>query len=421
MAKGSGSLACRKKEGLVKLGLVWALAVVPACAAPAGQRPGAEPTASVQIALRAPSTAVSAPAVEVSGLPPAALRAVRDAALTPEEWSEWFRVSVASTTEDAWTQPGVLGGYTVTDDTIRFSPLFGFDPGRSYLVVFDASRLPARVDQGHDRWPARALHATVGESAPDPSPATTVLQVYPSADVVPENLLRLYIHFSAPMGLRGGLNYIHLLDADGREVEDPFLPLDVALWNEDRTRYTLLFDPGRVKRGILPHEEVGQPLFEGRMYTLVIDGAWADANGRALVESFRRAFRVGPADHHAIDPAGWHVSTPGAGTREPVVVSLPKPLDFALLQRAVVILTAEDHVLDGVVTIGETETRWSFTPQVVWETQPYRVVALPVLEDPAGNRVGRSFETTSSEPLPVSAATPRATANLSFLPSQATH
>ncbi len=30
------------------------------------------------------------------------------------------------------------------------------------------------------------------------------------------------------------------------------------LWNEDRTRFTVLYDPGRVKRGILPNEEMGR-------------------------------------------------------------------------------------------------------------------------------------------------------------------
>ena len=76
---------------------------------------------------------------------------------------------------------------------------------------------------------------------------TVVAQVYPTSDVVPENQLRLYIHFSAPMGLKGGLDYIHLLDDAGSEVKDPFLPLDTEFWNDDRTRYTVFFDPGRAE------------------------------------------------------------------------------------------------------------------------------------------------------------------------------
>ena len=86
----------------------------------------------------------------------------------------------------------------------------------------------------------------------------------PTADVVPENQLRLYIHFSAPMGLKGGLDYIHLLDDAGNEVKDPFLPLDTEFWNDDRTRYTVFFDPGRQKRGIAPIAEMGRSLTAGK-------------------------------------------------------------------------------------------------------------------------------------------------------------
>ena len=78
------------------------------------------------------------------------------------------------------------------------------------------------------------------------------MHVFPSASVVPENQLRMYIQFSAPMGRRGGLDHVKLLDETGDEVDDPFLPLDAEFWNADRTRYTLFFDPGRQKRGILP-------------------------------------------------------------------------------------------------------------------------------------------------------------------------
>jgi hypothetical protein len=82
-----------------------------------------------------------------------------------------------------------------------------------------------------------------------------VSQVFPTADELPENQLRLYVHFSAPMGSKGGLDFIHLLDENGAEVEDPFLPLDAEFFNDDRTRYTVFFDPGRQKRGIAPIAE----------------------------------------------------------------------------------------------------------------------------------------------------------------------
>ena len=44
------------------------------------------------------------------------------------------------------------------------------------------------------------------------------------------------------------------------------------------TRFTLLFDPGRIKRGLKPAQRrVGPVLEEGKSYTLVIDRGWTDA------------------------------------------------------------------------------------------------------------------------------------------------
>ena len=76
---------------------------------------------------------------------------------------------------------------------------------------------------------------------------------------MPANQLRLYLHFSAPMDWRSGHEHVPLLDDAGQEVPDAFLPLDADFWNDDRTRYTVFFDPGRVKRGILPTSRWAAP------------------------------------------------------------------------------------------------------------------------------------------------------------------
>ena len=172
-------------------------------------------------------------------------------------------------------------------DGIRFTPMFPLDPGRA--VSRDASRRPARR--------RRVDRRRVGLPAPDTTPTTVVAQVYPTADVVPENQLRLYIHFSAPMGMQRRARLRHLLDDAGARSSDPFLPLDAEFWNDDRTRYTVFFDPGRQKRGIAPIAEMGRSL-DGRAsrYTLVVDAEWRDGNGLPLKQAFRREFKVGPPD-----------------------------------------------------------------------------------------------------------------------------
>jgi hypothetical protein len=236
------------------------------------------------------------------------------------------------------------------------------------------------------------VRATIQVPAPDGHPTTRVVEVYPTALEVPENQLRIYITFSAPMGLKGGSEHVHLIDENGRMVADPFLPLEVDLWNQQRTRYTLLFDPGRVKRGVRPNEELGRSIVAGRTYTLVVDANWRDAAGQPLAAPFRREFRVGPPEERAIDPTAWRVDAPLAGTRDPLIVSFQRPLDYGLLHRALTVSSSTGDLVDGDMRVESTETRWLFIPQAPWQPGEYRLRAAAILEDPAGNRIGRPFE-----------------------------
>ena len=291
-----------------------------------------------------------------------------------EAWTTVFKVAVGP------DQPATVGQYSIEDDRIRFTPMFPLDRGRQYYVTFTAP------------GGAKPVTATVGLPPEDTTPITTVAQVYPTADVVPENQLRLYIHFSAPMGMRGGLDFIHLLDEAGKEVKDPFLPLDAEFFNDDRTRYTVFFDPGRQKRGIPAIEQMGRSLTEGKYYTLVIDADWRDGKGLPLTQPFRRKFKVGPPDERPLDPKTWKIEAPAAGTSAPLVIAFPEPLDHGLLLRALGVMGPNKRPMEGQVKVGPQELTWSFTPAEPWTAGAYNVLALGMLEDLAGNRIGRAFE-----------------------------
>ena len=219
-----------------------------------------------------------------------------------------------------------------------------------------------------------------------------VAEVYPTSAVVPENQLRLYIHFSEPMGMKGGLDYIHLLDDVGKEVKDPFLPLDAEFFNDDRTRYTVFFDPGRQKRGIPVIEGMGRSLTEGKSYTLVIDPGWRDGNGLPLKQPFRRTFKVGPPDEKPLDPKAWTITPPAAGATNSLRIVFPEPLDHGLLLRMLGVLAPDGKPLPGDVHVGAGEATWQFTPREAWQAGAYNLVAFAALEDLAGNRIGRAFE-----------------------------
>lgn len=372
--------------------LAAAFALVPACSRPSGQESGA-PDGDVRIRLSAASS--GALAVDVEGLPAADLARLEREPPAREAWQALLRVQVARSDGASAGLPPVLGDYAVGDGVLRFTPRYPFDPGQRYDIVFDPSLLPS-ARHGSPSSPASPVSATLELPAPDRAPSTRVAAVYPSALEVPENHLRLYIVFSAPMGLGAGSPYIRLVDEHGGPLDDPFLPLDVDLWNADRTRFTVLYDPGRVKRGILPNEEMGRPLAVGRTYVLEIDAGWRDAEGQPLVAPFRREFRVGPPQERALDPADWRLEVPAAGTRDPLAVIFPAPLDYGLLQRALRVVTGGGQPLAGEIRVEREETRWVFTPNAPWQPGAHLLVAAATLEDVAGNRIGRAFEVDES-------------------------
>jgi hypothetical protein len=309
---------------------------------------------------------------------------------TEEQWQALMRVSVRSTNGAA--MPAVVGRYEVAGAVLRFSPRFPFDAGRPYDVRFDPSLLP-----GVQSNPGpTSLAAVVTLPAMARTPSTVVSQIYPSAQSVPANQLRLYLHFSAPMDWRSGYDHVKLLDDRGQEVPDTFLPLDADVWNADRTRYTVFYDPGRVKRGILPNRQMGRALEAGRRYTLVVKREWRDGHGQPLKDEFRHAFTAAPAIERPLSMNDWTIEIPPAGTRDALSVTFPAALDHGLLQRALSV-ARDGAPLDGEATIDGGETVWRFAPRAPWQRGGYALVALEFLEDVAGNRIGRAFEVDTFE------------------------
>ena len=221
--------------------------------------------------------------------------------------------------------PPLAGTYAVEGDALVFHPSYPIAPGVHYRAVFQPPAGGARVEKTFD-GPRR-----------DKTPSARVEHVYPSADVLPSNQLRLYIYFSAPMSRGEAGSHIHVLDENGKVLEGThavFLPGE-ELWDPNFQRLTMTFDPGRIKRGLTSNERIGPPIAEGKRYTLVIDRDWPDARGVPMVEGFRKIFRGGPAERNPPDPKQWRITAPKAGTSDALVVDFPTPMNYPLLQRMI--------------------------------------------------------------------------------------
>ena len=333
--------------------------------------------------------------VEISGL---SVRARQELQASNWPQTKWQRLlSVYAQPGDLLAEAGLppmLGSYGVQTDRLRFVPRFGLEPGVRYRAVFHPERLP-----GEGGAQAAAVTGAFQAIRREVKPTTVVSAVFPSAEVLPENLLKFYLHFSAPMSGGHIYDHIHLRHQSGKEVELPFLEVDEELWNPAMTRLTLFIDPGRIKRGVTPLEEIGPALEQGKHYTLMIDRAWQDAAGNPMRETWQKSFAVGPPDREPPDPARWKIQLPRSETREPLVVVFPKPMDHALAQRLIRVALESGEPVEGATELEDQERRWTFIPTGPWRRGSYRLLVPATIEDLAGNNIGKPFEVDLVEPV----------------------
>lgn len=330
-------------------------------------------------------------AVEVSGLSPEVLRRLQESDWGPPQWQRLLAVYAQPGQPGQATidprLPPMLGAYGIRSAVLRFEPQFPLEPGVTYLAVFRPDHLPGGADAG-----GAAITASHRLPPREATPTTVVSHVYPTAEVLPENLLKFYIHFSAPMSRGQIYDHIRLRDAAGKGIELPFLEIGEELWDPEMKRLTLFIDPGRIKRGVRPLEEVGPALEAGKSYALVIDRAWKDGAGNPLRENFEKVFQVGPPDREPPDPARWKIQPPKPGTRDALAVIFPEPLDYALARRLIRVAGEDGEPVEGQVRLGDDEQSWSFAPGAAWRRGAYQLVIQTTLEDLAGNNIGKPFE-----------------------------
>jgi hypothetical protein len=294
--------------------------------------------------------------------------------------------------------PPLAGATSVENGSLVFRPKFPVASDVRYRVVFTPPG-------------GTAIEKTFEPAAKPSTPSARVEHIYPSADVLPSNQLRLYIYFSAPMSRGEAEQRIHVLDAAGKPLRGVFLP-GQELWDPQNRRLTMTFDPGRIKRDLASNRTMGPPIVEGRRYTILIDRDWRDANGVAMAEPFKKVFRGGPALRQPPDPKTWKITAPPAGNRTPLVVSFGRPMNYTLLQRMLKVADTRGQV-SGIIQVDKQEAEWRFVPVQPWTAGPYQIVVDNDLEDLAGNKIGQPFDIDVFDKI-----TPSITTSYTTLPFQ---
>ena len=279
----------------------------------------------------------------------------------------------------------MAGQFEVEEDTVLFIPRFPFMDGIGYSLLVDSS--PGVGDVDHlEIW-------TIQRPALSDIPTTDVIAIYPTSDELPVNQLRFYIHFSGPMSDDRAARAVHVCRVDNNKpLEGIFLEMEPELWDPEHRRLTLLFDPGRIKRGLVPNEEAGYPLTEGVPVTVTIAAEFRDSAGRPLRSGAERSYDIGPPVRARINPADWRYHYPTSGSMDPLTVGFDRPLDNALLQHSLWVKNMAGVAVPGQGFVGPGERCWSFEPESPWEESHYQVWVDARLEDLAGNSLIRVFD-----------------------------
>ncbi len=275
----------------------------------------------------------------------------------------------------------VTGKSSAGDPGAAFIPRFPLVAGLSYRVVYKSAGDIAMID---------TVFSVPQFSLPTEA---AVLDVFPSADTLPENLLKFYIHFSGEMADGRAYEHLSIIDRNtGEPVEAPFVVMEPELWDPDHMRFTLLFDPGRIKRSVALNLELGPPLKPGHDYDLVIDQQWQNVQGLGLSAPYVKSFHVTAADREMPAISDWGITPPAAESRQPLGITFDEPMDHALLQRLIRVLDGTGRSVEGRIRVGDGERAWSFTPDDQWTAGRYEIRVNTILEDVAGNTLRSLFD-----------------------------
>lgn len=288
----------------------------------------------------------------------------------------------------------VAGAYGHDGSGLVFTPAFGFVSDVDYVArvaIGDGEQLvPFRIPTEHE-----AVDAIVTD-------------VFPSADTLPENVLRFYLHFSVPMAPHVAFDHIALHDASGVPDDAAFMRFKQELWNPDRTRLTVLIDPGRIKRQVATNVGLGPALQAGQQFRLSVAEGWPSADGTGALPAFSKTFTVSDPIRERPDVGRWQVVAPCVGTLEPVEVRFDCSFDRHQLQDGIRILTDHRNGVAGTVQIDAHERGWRFIPTAPWAGDRIRIVVDPSLEDVAGNNFRELLDATVREETPDPVGTERA-------------
>lgn len=273
----------------------------------------------------------------------------------------------------------VAGSTVHRDGQATFHPAFPLSPGLRYDV--------------HSGARCRSTFV-VGSDVRTSSPARA-LALYPTADSLPENILRFYIYFSKPMAEGRFLEFVRLTrESTQQDLTGVFFDSVYELWSSDRRRLTVLVDPGRVKTGLRAHAQQGRAFRAGETYTLGVRAGWPTLDGQRLEEEARWSFRVAPEERSAVDPSSWQLEPISSAPRARLRLRFSRPMDHVSVAHFIAVVSPCGVRLSGRWRLEEGDRVAEWTPASPWAgaLRDHRLRVVGRLEDVAGNNLNAAFD-----------------------------
>lgn len=235
------------------------------------------------------------------------------------------------------------------------------------------------------RVKTNAMDTLMRFSSPKKKPSF-VTGIYPLTDSIPENLLRFYIYFNAPMQQGNFPEHIHLYNEQGEDLRNAFFDNQRELWNNNYTRITVLLDPGRVKTGLAANIKMGRVFTAGQQYRLVIDKGWKDIDGNELENSYVKKIISVNAYDQPPDTSNWIVDFPRHPS-DTLCIYFGGKTDHVSVQQFIAVADNNKKTVRGKMYLNKDEVSAVFVPEHPWLKGNYTLLVNGRLEDITGNNL----------------------------------
>ncbi|GAA4278685.1 hypothetical protein [Aquimarina mytili] len=262
------------------------------------------------------------------------------------------------------------------DNVVAFTPNFPLLHNTQYVLIASTTR--GKIQK----------RFTLPKQKMTPLEVSTI---YPTADTLPENLLRAYIEFSQPMKTTNNLEHIKLINSKGEEIKGAIFNNAYELWDTSQKRLTIIFDPARVKTDLVANKNLGRALQPGEQFSIKIDSL-QDIYGQKLQQTYIKTFNVVNQDTISPNVNDWTFELPKSNTKKPLQIQFKAAIDRMSLFSRIGLIDKDEKPIKGKIEIKNNEKGWYFVPESKWKTGEYQIIVNSRLEDPSGNNLNGLFD-----------------------------